>query len=119
MHPQIPPSTGRPSHGAQSEAELAMIAASHHYRSDFARCHFAEGWINGRAQARAKTRAQGKAESILTVLDVRGIETPESFRERLMACTDEALLGRLIRQASTVEQLDDLDSLDSLDEPEP
>ncbi|AEV88244.1 hypothetical protein ACWT_7234 [Actinoplanes sp. SE50] len=89
---------------ARKLLEDYMITTDNPYQSDFARRYFAAGEARG--------EARGEAKSVLAVLHARGIETPESFRAKLMACTDEALLARLIQQAATAEQLGDLDPVD-------
>ncbi|MBZ6286621.1 hypothetical protein [Streptomyces olivaceus] len=44
-----------------------------------------ESWLEG--------RAKGRAEDILRILEVRGIEIPDSVRERVIECTDLDVLG--------------------------
>ncbi|GAA4592197.1 nucleotide-binding universal stress UspA family protein [Actinoplanes octamycinicus] len=85
--------------------EEFMATTSHHYQSDFARRYFKQG------------EAQARAEAVLAVLDARGIETPELFREKMLACTDQDRLARLIQQAATARELDDLDFLDDMSAP--
>ncbi|MFE9289178.1 RpnC/YadD family protein [Streptomyces olivaceus] len=48
-----------------------------------------ESWLEGRA----KGQAEGKAEDILRILEVRGVEVPDSVRERVTGCTDLDVLG--------------------------
>ncbi|MEV4011603.1 hypothetical protein AB0J35_13960 [Nonomuraea angiospora] len=59
---------------------------------------------------RAEGRAQGEAKSVLKILEQRNIPVPDSIRERVLACTDLALLESwLVRslKAATVEELFD------------
>ena len=54
------------------------------YQSDFAKKYVAEG--------RAEGRAEEAARALLTVLRVRGIAVPDTFRERILAQKDLELL---------------------------
>ncbi|MEU6778375.1 hypothetical protein ABZ912_04170 [Nonomuraea angiospora] len=59
---------------------------------------------------RAEGRAQGEAKSVLKILEQRDIPVSDSIRERVLACTDLALLESwLVRSltATTVEELFD------------
>ncbi|MGW2295548.1 hypothetical protein [Streptomyces violaceorubidus] len=48
-------------------------------------------------------KAEGKAEDILRILEVRGIEIPDSVRERITDCTDlDVLVTWLDRSLSAV-----------------
>ncbi|MFI6964872.1 hypothetical protein ACIBN5_24180, partial [Streptomyces sp. NPDC050255] len=55
----------------------------------------------GRAQGRAQGQAQGQADSLLLVLDVRGIALTEEAREMITACTDTHLLHHWLERAAT------------------
>jgi hypothetical protein len=54
-----------------------------------------KSWEEGKAEARVSERA----EAILTVLRVRGIEVPEAARERILAETDLDQLARWLEKA--------------------
>ncbi|MFJ4951401.1 hypothetical protein [Streptomyces sp. NPDC088760] len=56
----------------------------------------------------AKGKAEGKAEDILRVLEVRGIEVADSVRERVMACADLEVLGTWFDRSLTVETAGEL-----------
>ncbi|MEX1363723.1 MAG: hypothetical protein AB1Z98_11385 [Nannocystaceae bacterium] len=55
--------------------------------SAFARRHRAEG------------RAEGRASSLLLVLEAQGRELPAEARERIMGCQDPAVLEQWLRRA--------------------
>jgi len=52
--------------------------------------------------------AQGKAESVLEVLEGRGLAVSAAERERILACTDLELLKTWLRRAVTVATTDAL-----------
>jgi hypothetical protein len=66
-----------------------------------------KSWEEGRAEARTET----PADSVLTVLRVRGIAVPEAARERILAQKDQEQLTRWLERAvvafSIAEVLDD------------
>ncbi|MEU5178592.1 hypothetical protein [Streptomyces longwoodensis] len=57
-----------------------------------------EAILKGREEGRRKVRA----EDILRVLRVRGIEVPEAVRERVSSCGDLEVLGTWLDRAVTV-----------------
>ncbi|WP_436526915.1 hypothetical protein [Actinoplanes sp. HUAS TT8] len=91
---------------ARESLEEFMTTMSHRYQSDYFRRLYSEGEAHG--------KAEGKAEAVLAILEARGIETPQLFREKLIACTDQDRLASLIQQAATADELDDLDFMDDL-----
>ena len=58
-------------------------------------------------EAETKGEAKGKVNSILTVLQVRFTEVPESVRERLTGVTDLERLNELVAKAASAESLDE------------
>ncbi|WP_326658581.1 hypothetical protein [Streptomyces sp. NBC_00385] len=54
-----------------------------------------------RDEGRAQGRAQGQADSLLLVLDVRGIALTEAARKKITACTDTQLLHQWLVRAAT------------------
>ena len=62
-------------------------------RSEWGKTLFAKG--------RAKGEAEGRAQSILILLEARGLPVPDSLRQRVMTCTDLPLLDRWFRRATT------------------
>src|SRR5512133_330687 len=62
----------------------------------------AEGRSEGRAEGRSEGRAEGKADSVLEVLDARGIVVTQEQRRRILECSDLERLGAWLRRAATV-----------------
>lgn len=59
-------------------------------------------------ETRIEGRAEGRAEDILRILDLRAIDIPESARERVNGCTDLELLGTWFDRALTVTTAEEL-----------
>ncbi|MFA1544706.1 hypothetical protein [Actinomadura chokoriensis] len=59
-------------------------------------------------RTRAEGRAEGEAESLLLVLDGRGLVVSDAARERIMACRDESVLRAWLRRAGTIGSTDEL-----------
>jgi hypothetical protein len=55
-----------------------------------------------------ETRIQGRAEDILRILDLRGVEVPEAARERITSCTDLDTLGTWFDRAVTAADTQEL-----------
>jgi hypothetical protein len=55
----------------------------------------------GKAEGKAKGKAKGKAESVVTILDARGIRVSKAMRDKILRCTDPALLDRWLRRAAS------------------
>ncbi|MFF4123690.1 hypothetical protein ACFYYP_09230 [Microbispora rosea] len=67
-----------------------------------------KGREEGRAEGREEGRAEGEINSILTVLDARGLEISDEARERIRRCEDLSQLSTWVRRAATVASADDL-----------
>lgn len=67
-----------------------------------------ETWIQVHSDGEAKGKVEGKAEDILRVLEVRGIEVSDAVRERVMACGDLEVLGTWFDRSLTVETAEGL-----------
>lgn len=52
-------------------------------------------------QTRAQAAVQKLARSVLTILELRGLEVPAAARERILGCDDLALLDRWLARAAT------------------
>ncbi|MEU0473354.1 hypothetical protein ACFW5S_21240 [Streptomyces olivaceus] len=63
-----------------------------------------ESWLEGRA----KGQAEGKAEDILRILEVRGVEIPDSVRERVTGCTDLDVLGTWFDRSLSAARAEEL-----------
>ncbi|MGW3419014.1 hypothetical protein [Streptomyces phaeochromogenes] len=57
---------------------------------------------------RAESRAKGRAEDILLILDERGIEVPDDVRARITDCTDLETLRTWLRRSVTTTTAGDL-----------
>ncbi|WP_438020451.1 hypothetical protein WMF18_15850 [Sorangium sp. So ce315] len=78
----------------------AMMKSGYEYQSEFARSYVAKGVEKGRIEA--------KANDVLAVFDVRGLEAPADVRERILASTDLAELDRWLRRAVVVSDAREL-----------
>jgi predicted transposase YdaD len=58
-----------------------------------------EGRTEGRAEGHAEGHAKGRAETLLLILAARGLEVSAKERERILGCTDCALLDGWIERA--------------------
>ncbi|WP_228812631.1 hypothetical protein [Nocardia flavorosea] len=96
------PTTPTTVHPAPSQNGSEM--RDYNFTSDFARKYLAEG----RAQFRAKGEAEGRAISILTVLDARGIEVPDQVRATITSCDDLDQLQKWLRRALEINRADEL-----------
>ena len=63
-----------------------------------------ESWLEGRA----KGQSEGKAEAILHILHVRGVEVPDSVRERVVGCTDLDVLGTWLDRSLSATHAEEL-----------
>ena len=73
-----------------------MASGNYEFQSDFAKKHQAKG------------RAEGQAESLLAVLDARGLRASDEARARILGCTDAALLDAWLRRAVVIASVDEL-----------
>jgi predicted transposase YdaD len=68
----------------------------------------AEGEARGRAEGEAKGRVQKAAESVLAVLEARGIEIASPVRERIIGCGDIGTLDHWLRRAVAAAKAEDI-----------
>lgn len=59
-------------------------------------------------RGRAEGRTEGAAAAILEVLKARGLDVPAALAERILTCTDAALLSSWLRRAATATNADEL-----------
>ncbi|MFF4310731.1 hypothetical protein ACWDFR_29835 [Streptomyces sp. 900105755] len=59
-------------------------------------------------EGESKGRAKGRAEDILRILDLRGVEVAEADRERITACADLGTLGTWFDRAVTATSAQEL-----------
>jgi hypothetical protein len=69
-----------------------MDLKNYEYKTEFARKYVAQG--------REQGRVEGQAGAILRVLEARGLAVPDAVRDRILRCTDSALLERWIGRAA-------------------
>jgi hypothetical protein len=67
-----------------------------------------EAWLKGRDEGREAGEAKGRAEDILRVLGVRGIEVCDAIRERITDCTDLDVLGVWFDRSLSVVSAEEL-----------
>jgi hypothetical protein len=84
---------------ARAVLEALMANGNYEYQSDFAKRYVAQGRVEG--------RTEGRADSILRVLEARGIAVSAEHRARILSCTDmptlDAWLARAVSAASADE----------------
>jgi predicted transposase/invertase (TIGR01784 family) len=61
-----------------------------------------------REEGKAEGKAEGTAVSLLTILSVRGLETPEELRLKILRCQDNEQLVEWTRRAVTAASLDEI-----------
>jgi hypothetical protein len=59
----------------------------------------AKGKVEGKAEGKAEGKVEGKAESVLTILQERGVPVTRTLRQKILACTDPVVLDRWLRSA--------------------
>jgi hypothetical protein len=85
-----------------SLSEAARIALEktmkgYQYQSEFAKRYVAEGRVEG--------RAEGEAQSVLKVLQARGLVVPDDVRERILAQKDPERLDRWLEKAAVASSV--------------
>ena len=78
------------------EAFMSTGLRDYNFTSDFARKYIAEG------------EAKGEANSILTVLDARGIDVSDQVRDAITSCDDLDQLQKWLRRALEVVEAEEL-----------
>ncbi|WP_437640585.1 hypothetical protein [Sorangium sp. So ce854] len=82
----------------------AMMKSGYEYQSEFARSYVAKG----RQEGRLEGILEAKANDVLAVFEVRGLEVPSDVRERILASTDLTELDRWLRRAVVVSDAREL-----------
>ncbi|MGH3295569.1 MAG: hypothetical protein ACRDP7_27610, partial [Trebonia sp.] len=88
--------------------EQLMTSGTWPVYSPFAKEHFGRGKKEGKKEGKQEGKAEGGAESILLVLEARGLDVTDAERERITACTDLKQLRKWITRAATAEKTSDL-----------
>ena len=66
------------------------------------------GMAIGEAKGEARGKLEGRAQSVLDLLKLRGLDVPEEVRNRILACTDLALLDGWFGRSLLVQEARDL-----------
>jgi hypothetical protein len=82
------------SKAARAALEELMASGNYEFQSDFVKKFLAKG------------EAKGRAESLLEVLEARGLHVSDEARARILACTDAAALDAWLRKAATATTVD-------------
>lgn len=85
----------------RSTLEMQMQLRNWKPRSEWGKRLLAEAADQCRAEGRADGLVQGRAASIVDLLEVRGIPLAPPLRQRITACTDLDVLARWLRRAAT------------------
>jgi hypothetical protein len=89
---------------ARTIFEDLMANGTYQYKSDFAKRYVAQGRKEGREEGRAEGEAAGRALAVLAVLGARGVGVSPAVRERVLGCTDVALLDVWIARAANAKE---------------
>ena len=92
------------SEAARAILEGLMTSRNFEYQSDFAKRYFAQGQAAGEASGEAR----GEARALLNVLAARGVEVPEEARQRILSCTDLAVLDTWLARAVTAKRVSEV-----------
>jgi hypothetical protein len=68
----------------------------------------AKGKAEGRLEGKIEGKIEGKAESVLTILEARGVRVTKALRAKILSCTDAALLERWLRSAASASSAADV-----------
>ena len=61
-----------------------------------------QGEIRGRAEGLVQGKTEGRADALLLVLRSRGVEVSAELEQRIMACSDPALLAAWLQRVASV-----------------
>jgi hypothetical protein len=67
---------------------------------------FYKSWLS--EEIRDEGRVQGRVEDILVVLQARGIDVPDTIRERITECDDSDLLRHWLTRAAVVPSAEEI-----------
>lgn len=83
-----------------SSLEELMTIGDYQFRTELIGRPFREG----EAKGEAKGRAEAMSESVVAVLEARGLSVPDRVRERVAEESDPEILSGWLRRAATVER---------------
>ena len=85
-----------------------MTIGDYQFRTELIGRPFREGEAKGRSEGRSEGRAKGRveamAESVVAVLEARGLSVPDRVRGRVAGESDPQILSGWLRRAATVEK---------------
>ncbi|MEW9555209.1 hypothetical protein [Nonomuraea sp. NPDC050783] len=93
---------------AQKEWDQRMQMTTYPYLGEYANSLLIEGEAKGEAKGKAKGKVEGEAETLLLVLEGRGIAVSDEVRERVLSCEDKDTLDAWVLRAITVEKAEAL-----------
>jgi hypothetical protein len=70
--------------------------------------YFSEEFQQAEAKGLAEGQAEGLAKAVLTLLEGRNVEVPDSVRDRILSCTDQDQLRIWLLRASAATTIDDV-----------
>jgi hypothetical protein len=82
--------------GEAARKSFEMLPQGQQFFSEAHRRYFAQG------------KAEGEARSVLRVLERRGLRVSPEQRERILACSDAAMLERWLDRAVTADTVEDV-----------
>jgi hypothetical protein len=103
------------SESVRKELEMELQRRRWQPRSDWGREIFANGVAEGKvegerlgiAKGQLLGQVEGRAAAVIALLEIRGLSVSTAIHERVMACTDLALLDRWFRRAATAHSVEE------------
>ena len=92
---------------ALSEAARKALDMDPQIKQFFSEAH-QRSYTKGEAEGEAKGLAKGKAESLMMILQQRGLVLTDEQRRQILSCTDVATLERWLTRVLSVASLDEL-----------
>lgn len=90
----------------RQELETLLQRSNWRPKSAWGRGFFDKGKAAGREEGRDVGRTERRATSLLMLLEHRGLVVSTTLRDRIMACTDLAVLDRWFRRAALGDSID-------------
>lgn len=87
--------------------EKTMLETLNEKYKDILQTLWKEGLDEGLDKGRDEGEAKGKAESILMILQARGLPIPKEAEDRIRSCRDQERLGQWLLQALRVSSADE------------
>ncbi|WP_394821198.1 hypothetical protein [Pendulispora albinea] len=94
--------------GDRAILEFEMDLTGYKFKSETYKRLMAEDIAEATEKGIEKGQATGQAKAVVAVLEARQIQVPDDARDRILACSDLAVLERWVRRAVTVASVDEL-----------